>query len=137
MADEFNWVEIGARLKALREGKRMSQRQVADKLKLTRKSSINNIESGRQHLSAEQLVHLARAYDVSTDYILFGDEIEAQPWARSVKHIFYTQLEDNADRSVLREVEDLLLDGGVDTRKDLRQALDLVRRAKGAAKKRA
>ena len=137
MSIELNWPEIAKRLKALREARLLSQQQVAEKLGLSRRSSLNNIEAGRQKLDAGQLVKLAELYEVSTDYILFGDEIEAQPWAEAVRFVFHTQLEGPGDRRLLREMEEILLAGNEMTREDLRRAFELIRRAQGSPRRRA
>ncbi len=60
---------FGNRLKALRTRDNMTQNQLAQRLSLT-KSVISAYENGQRMPSYDVLVHIARIYKVSTDYLL-------------------------------------------------------------------
>ncbi len=62
-------VDFGCTLKALRLRKNMTQAQLAQKLGLT-KSVISAYETGLRLPSYDVLIHIARIFKVSTDYLL-------------------------------------------------------------------
>lgn len=62
-------VDFGNTLKTLRLRKNMTQAQLAQKLGLT-KSVISAYEIGLRLPSYDILIHIARIYNVSTDYLL-------------------------------------------------------------------
>ena len=62
-------VDFGNILKTLRLRKDMTQAQLANKLGLT-KSVISAYETGLRLPSYDILIHIARIYNVSTDYLL-------------------------------------------------------------------
>lgn len=62
-------VDFGNALKTLRLRKNMTQAQLAQKLGLT-KSVISAYETGLRLPSYDILIHIARIYNVSTDYLL-------------------------------------------------------------------
>lgn len=62
-------VDFGNTLKTLRLRKNMTQAQLAQKLGLT-KSVISAYETGLRLSSYDILIHIARIYNVSTDYLL-------------------------------------------------------------------
>ena len=62
-------VDFGNVLKTLRLRENMTQAQLANKLGLT-KSVISAYETGLRLPSYDILIHIARIYNVSTDYLL-------------------------------------------------------------------
>ena len=62
-------VDFGNRLKALRLRECMTQEQLAKKLGLT-KSVISAYETSLRQPSYEVLIHIAKIYNVSTDFLL-------------------------------------------------------------------
>ena len=62
-------VYFGNVLKTLRLRENMTQSQLAQKLGLT-KSVINAYETGLRLPSYDILIHIARIYNISTDYLL-------------------------------------------------------------------
>jgi len=62
-------VDFGNRLKTLRMKENMTQQQLARKLGLT-KSVISAYETGLRQPSYDVLIHIAKIYNVSTDYLL-------------------------------------------------------------------
>lgn len=65
--------QFGQRLKRFRCAAKLTQAQVAERVGLTR-TSITNIEHGRQHLMLHQLVLLAAAVSVSPTQLLSDQE---------------------------------------------------------------
>lgn len=60
---------IGERIKAARKAKKLTQEQLAAKVKTT-KGTISNYENGYSSPSNEMIVLLADVLEVSTDYLL-------------------------------------------------------------------
>lgn len=64
---------VGERLKALRLSKKMSQKDLAEKLKIA-KSVISFYESDARCPSYEVLIKIAETFNVTTDYLLGVDD---------------------------------------------------------------
>ena len=62
-------VNMGNKLKNLRKQKRLTQKQVADRIGLAI-SAVSSYEAGTRYPSYDILIKLARIYHVSTDYLL-------------------------------------------------------------------
>ena len=60
---------LGERLKALRTAKKMSQKELAEKIGIA-KSVISFYESGDRFPSYDVLIKIARIFNVTTDYLL-------------------------------------------------------------------
>lgn len=60
---------MGEKLKSLRTEKKLTQKQVADRIGLAI-SAVSSYESGTRYPSYDVLVKLARIFHVSTDYLL-------------------------------------------------------------------
>lgn len=60
---------MGNKLKSLRIEKKLTQKQVADRIGLAI-SAVSSYESGSRYPSYDVLVKLARMFHVSTDYLL-------------------------------------------------------------------
>lgn len=60
---------MGDKLKELRKQKRLTQKQVADRIGLAI-SAVSSYEAGTRYPSYDVLVKLARIFHVSTDYLL-------------------------------------------------------------------
>lgn len=68
-------MNIGAKIKYLREKNDMSQKQLSEKAKINT-SVMNRIESGERPIRDDELVIFSKIFEVSTDYILgLTDEI--------------------------------------------------------------
>lgn len=65
------------RLKEARQkkGKEYTQSKVAEKVGLANPQTLSYYENGKRELNIETLKKLARLYDVSTDWLLFGDKM--------------------------------------------------------------
>lgn len=60
---------MGDKLKSLRIEKKLTQKQVADRIGLAI-SAVSSYESGTRYPSYDVLVQLARIFHVTTDYLL-------------------------------------------------------------------
>lgn len=60
---------MGDKLKSLRIEKKLTQKQVADRIGLAI-SAVSSYESGSRYPSYEVLIQLARIFHVTTDYLL-------------------------------------------------------------------
>lgn len=62
-------VNMGEKIKSLRIEKKLTQKQVADRIGLAI-SAVSSYESGARYPSYDVLAKLARIFHVSTDYLL-------------------------------------------------------------------
>lgn len=62
-------VSLGEKLKALRTAKKMSQKELAERIGIA-KSVISFYESGDRFPSYDVLIKIARIFNVTTDYLL-------------------------------------------------------------------
>lgn len=62
-------IHMGEKLHILRIEKKLTQKQVADRIGLAT-SAVSSYESGNRYPSYEALIKLARMFHVSTDYLL-------------------------------------------------------------------
>jgi transcriptional regulator with XRE-family HTH domain len=69
---------FGARIKALRNQRKWTQKDLATKLGV-QFSQVNKYECGMHIPPAEKLVQLAEIFETSVDYLLTGDQTEARP----------------------------------------------------------
>ena len=60
---------MGEKLRSLRTEKKLTQKQVADRIGLAI-SAVSSYESGSRYPSYEALIKLAHIFHVSTDYLL-------------------------------------------------------------------
>jgi transcriptional regulator with XRE-family HTH domain len=74
--------DLGARVRARRMALHLSQNQLAEQLGLQR-TSITNLEKGVQRISAEALVQVARALQVSPVDLLPSDDKADVSWPSS------------------------------------------------------
>lgn len=70
MADQF---EIGKRIKELRKQKKFSQTFVAKKLYISQ-AAYSLIENSQNRILVEHIISLSNIYEVTTDYLLKGDD---------------------------------------------------------------
>ena len=68
---------LSDRLQALRKSQNLSQEQLAEKLDVSRQA-ISKWESGQANPDINNILKLSDIYEVSTDYILTGKELDNQ-----------------------------------------------------------
>lgn len=66
---------IGKRLKQARESRNLKQAQVCEDLAIANVQSLSAYENGKSSISADRLAEFSRYYEVSADWILFGEEL--------------------------------------------------------------
>ena len=93
-------ISVGRRIAKARSDKRYSQAVLAEKANIS-VSHLSNIERGRKSLSAEVLLRIAEALQVSADCILFTD---IPPVHKEVER----QIDDTLNTCTAREKEFIL-----------------------------
>lgn len=69
MEGDFEMVDFGSRLRLLRQAKHITQKQLADQLRLT-KSVISAYETDLRLPSYDILIKISAIFGVTTDYLL-------------------------------------------------------------------
>lgn len=64
--------EIGARVKELRNKRKLTQDDLAERTGISNSQQVSNIERGLSGMSIATLKSICKALDVDTDYIIFG-----------------------------------------------------------------
>lgn len=72
MADKDLNIEIGRRLRNIRERQKKTREQVAESADISAQF-LFEIETGKKSMTAKTIINLARALNVSTDYLLLGN----------------------------------------------------------------
>ncbi|MBU8728234.1 helix-turn-helix domain-containing protein [Bacillus pumilus] len=67
---------LGARIRALREANKLTQKALADKLKIPHQN-LSNYERGFRNPDYEILIKIAKFFEVTTDYLLTGKELNS------------------------------------------------------------
>ena len=114
---------IGERLRRLREKRGLKQQEVADLVGLKTKTSVSQMENGRVP-RMPTLVKLAAIYGSTVNFLISGQEKEGVTAEEELPL-------STSGRKLIREMEELLSIGDQKVEKDLRQAIDLVKRAHG------
>lgn len=73
---ELNYVEIGDRIRELRQMHNLSQTQLADQLGVT-SAYMSRVEHGISRLTLEKVVQLSQILSISVDQLLFDEETAA------------------------------------------------------------
>ena len=74
-ADEINLIEIGKRITERRKKLGMTQETLAERGDLT-PQFVSYAESGKRAMRPENVIKLAKALEVSADYLLTGDIVD-------------------------------------------------------------
>lgn len=112
---------LSTRLKTLRSEKKLTQKQLAEKINVTH-VSISGYESGNRSPDTDTLQRLADFFEVSTDYLLGRtdsptltsqekDEAEFQAFANNPElNVFYKELPESQEEAVerLREIWEII-----------------------------
>ena len=73
--EEINLLEIGKRITERRKKLGMTQEMLAERGDLT-PQFVSYAESGKRAMRPENVIKLAKALEVSTDYLLTGDIVD-------------------------------------------------------------
>lgn len=76
---EFRSEDVGLRIKALRRQKKMTQIQLTEKMCYASERQVQRIENGESLCPTDRLAELAIILDTSTDYLLFGRNMNLRP----------------------------------------------------------
>lgn len=68
-------MKVGKRLKQLREELNMTQKELADKLGISR-AAVGLYEQGKRNVDNDTLLKLSEIFNVSTDYLLGNTDIK-------------------------------------------------------------
>lgn len=66
----------GARIKEVRQLRRLTQHKLAKQLGYTSERQLQRIESGETSCSTDKLVEIAQILEITTDYLLLGTKQE-------------------------------------------------------------
>lgn len=66
---------VGERIKRARMNVHMTQCSMAEKLDYVSERQLQRIESGTTACSVDKLMEIAQILDISTDYLLFGEQL--------------------------------------------------------------
>lgn len=83
--------EIGSKLKQLRQGKKLTQEDVAARVNITR-STVSNYERGRRTPHLKDLQKLADVFGVGLDYFGVNPKDEAFELLARAKQVFANNL---------------------------------------------
>jgi transcriptional regulator with XRE-family HTH domain len=67
----LNYSEIGMRIRNLRKAKNLTQEQVANIISVS-DNHVSKIETGNSSISLNVFINIAKSFDVSLDYLMFG-----------------------------------------------------------------
>jgi len=67
----LNYSEIGMRIRNLRKAKNLTQEQVASLISVS-DNHVSKIETGNSSISLNVFINIAKTFDVSLDYLMFG-----------------------------------------------------------------
>ena len=67
---------MGLRIKGLRESKKMSQSELAEKVGYKDKTAIAKVEAGKVDLPQSKISSFAKALDTTTSYLFSDEQIE-------------------------------------------------------------
>lgn len=65
---------VGEQIKNCRKSKKLTQYSLAEKLDYASERQLQRIERGEISCSLDKLVEIAQILEVSTDYLLFGEQ---------------------------------------------------------------
>lgn len=63
---------IGLRIKEIRENRKITQEQLAEKIEICSASQVSDIERGLSGVSVGKLMDICKTLNVPSDYLLFG-----------------------------------------------------------------
>lgn len=69
---QLNYTDIGNRIKKCRKDKKITQEKLAELIEVS-SNTISMIENGNQSFMIDKLNQFAKVFDVTTDYLLYGE----------------------------------------------------------------
>lgn len=101
--------EIGRRLRLIRQGRKLTQREVADRLGMVR-ATLSNYEVGRRSPHIDELRRLADFYGVGLDYFGLGEAEGALELIDRARAVFASDLPREEKDRVYKELMRLYLE---------------------------
>lgn len=77
LISDLNLTRIGDRIAFIRVSNNLTQAQFAEKTGLS-KGNVSGLESNHYEPSARAIIKIVELFDVSADWILFGDKVEKE-----------------------------------------------------------
>lgn len=101
----YDAVEFGARIKKLRKESGMTQETLADLLFLS-SDSISRMENGKGMCMPEHVVHICEIFDVTSDYLYFGNSVNNETKIELLSTI--NKILSECDLDELKSVEQMI-----------------------------
>lgn len=101
--------EVGRRLRLLRKGRGLPQREVADRLGMAR-ATLSNYEVGRRSPGIEELRRLAEFYGVGLDYFGLSDGEGTLELLERARAVFSSELPKEDKDRLYKELMRLYLE---------------------------
>ncbi len=79
-----NNLEIGSRIRNIREGMKLSRSAFSEKINIS-EVFLSQVERGEKSISLNTLMSICNMTGISSDYILFGDEKNSSTANRTLK----------------------------------------------------
>lgn len=83
---KLNLGKIGGRIEYLRKNKGLTQLQLSEKINIS-KGSISQLENHKYDPSANTIIMLSELFEVTTDWILFGERIKKEDQEANFKRL--------------------------------------------------
>lgn len=100
-------MDINERIKKIRKTRHMTQEELAKRLGKT-SSMVTHMESGKTIPTTESIIEMCKIFNVSADYMLFGnEEIKDKESEKEILHNYRQLTEKNKGKADLL-VEELL-----------------------------
>lgn len=104
----MNDSNIGAKLKTLRKGKRLTQEEAAEKLGISR-CSVSNYECGRRSPHLSELKRFAKFYGVGLDYFGVVSTDEVFDLLSRAREVFKSDIPKEHKEDIYKELMKLYL----------------------------
>lgn len=98
---------VGDRLKALRESRGLSQKDVSEEFVITGRSTLSNYELGLRDVPVSILLLYSKKFNVSTDWILKGDTSSGNSEIDELVRVYSSINNEVVKKAVIRQIEGL------------------------------
>lgn len=86
-AMKYDPIAIGARLKAAREAKGLTQTQIAMACRFSGTAAVHKVESGAQNISANEIMAVCEFFGISPEYLLYGADDVARKKSKAYREL--------------------------------------------------
>ena len=98
---------VGDRIKALRESRGLSQKDMSDEFVITGRSTLANYELGLRDIPVSILLLYSQKFNVSTDWILQGEISSGNSERDELVRAYSSINNEVVKKAVLRQIEGL------------------------------